>query len=331
MRYPYLIALAIFMAMPTVSTRAVEPTADQRLKAAGDSSRRPRKKCPPKPSGVFSETGLIQFRLLSGRIEIDPMRYRKGSQEHVQDGYKESITVTASGGIPSVYYSYQDDYQRLQLVAQHGKSLRLESTLNATGEQAILIQYPSESIRWTTLRDPSVNSDLDREVSGQTLLHIIGQDKAGFQIHVDALITRMLRGRSLIELTRRTEAYLQQNSAELSVVTRKEVDELVNQLAASKSSERRAAMTQLKKHGTSVIAFLKTALDRNDLDTEQVARIRSVIARCPRMDEDTPSSLACLLSTDREHWQILADNMSQAQWIAANEHVRRCGLDSLRR
>lgn len=332
MRYPYLIALAMLMAMPTVSTPADEPTADQRLKAdrapPDCGKKRSRRN---EPVGVFSEDGLVRFRLISGRIEVDPMRYRKGTQEHEEDGFSETITVSSSSGVPSVYYRYQDAYQRLQLVAEHGKNLRIESTILATGEQGILQQHGRERIQWTIRRNPAKPSELDRVVSGVTLLHIVGQDEPGFQIHINSLISRMLWGRNLIDLTHQTQRYLHQNSSQLSVVTFEEVNGWIDQLRSAKHSQRRAATTALTRYGTSAIPYLTSALRRDDLDVEQVTRIQALIARCPRTDEDTASSLACLLSTDRDHWQIIAKTMNQDQWIAANDHIRRCGLDTLTR
>lgn len=320
MRYAYLIAFAMLMAMPTVSTLADEPTADQRL--------RPHRKIRP---GVFSESGLARFRLLGGRIDVDPMRYRKGSVELTTGDFTESITVSSSSGIPLVHYSFRDGFQRVQLVAEHGKSLRIESTILATGEQAILEQRVGGQIHWSTRRDPSSTSKLDQHLTGPTLLHIVGQDEAGFQIHVETLLSRMLQGRSLIELTQRTERYLRNHSHELFFVSSDQVNRWIDQLRSPKSAKRRAATIKLTRFGTSAIPFLSAALERNDLDAEQRSRIETLITRCPRIDEDTPSSLACLLSTDREHWQIMAQRMNQTEWIAANDHIRRCGLELLTR
>ena len=318
--------------MPTESTHSVEPTEDQRLQPAGDSSPIPnRKACRRPPPGVFSESGLIRFRLLAGRIQLDPMRYRKGTAEIDNEDFTESMTVSSTSGVPSVHYRFRDEYQKIQLVAEQGKSLRIESTILATGEQAILEQRRGADIRWNTRRDPMVASELDQQASGPTLLHIVGQDEAGFQIHVDSFLSRMLLGRSLIELTERTENYLRENSESLSIVSSDQINKLIDQLRSQKSSKRRAAACKLTQFGTSAIPFLSTALERNDLDAEQRTRIQTLIARCPRVDEDTPSSLACLLSTDRDLWQIMAQRMNQTEWLAANDHIRRCGLESLTR
>jgi hypothetical protein len=332
MRYQYLIALAILMAMPTVSTLAEEPTADQRLRVA-DHSARPPEQGPVTsyPIGVFCEAGPVRFRLLSGRIEVDPMRYRKGSQTHDNDGFTESITVASSSGVPSVCYQFGDQYQRIHLIAEHGGDLRIESNLIATGERAILQQCKGGEIHWITCRDVTQPSNLDLHVSGPTLLHIVGQDESGFRIHIDGLISRMLRGRSLIDLTQRTGEFLQKHADQLTSVSSNRVNLLIDQLGSVKHSQRRGASIELTRLGTSVIPFLNAALRRNDLDVEQMARLRMLVSRCPRIDDDTPSSLACLLSTDRAHWAILSKRMNRSELIAANDHIRRCGLETLQR
>ncbi|MCO8122270.1 hypothetical protein NHH03_11010 [Stieleria sp. TO1_6] len=318
MRYSYLIALATLMAMPTVSTFSQEPTADQRLRA------RP-------SSAIFSETGLIRFRLMSGRLEVDPMRYRKGTQEYSDGQFSETMTVASAAGIPSVHYTFRDDYQQIQLIAEHGKGLRIESRIHATGERAVLEQVEDGLVHWSTQRDPAVTSELDTHLSGPTLLHVIGQDQSGFQIHVEELSTRMLRGRSLIALTGRTETYLRTHVKRLAVVSADDVNQLIDQLKSPKIARRRAAVIKLCSLGSVALPHLSAALVHGDLDPEQTTRIKSILSRCPRMDEDTVTSLAYLLSTDRQHWQILSQRMDQSEWIAANAHIRKCGLDDLTR
>ena len=83
------------------------------------------------------------------------------------------------------------------MVAEHGKSLRIESKLLATGEIATLTQPFGEPLQWQIKRG---NETLDVEVSGKTLLHVVGQDESGFEIHLESLFTRMLRGRSVREI-----------------------------------------------------------------------------------------------------------------------------------
>ncbi len=327
MRYSYLIALATWMAMPTVSTPADEPTADQRLEAGREQPAVSPPIDDPPPPGVFSEGGLVHFRLQLGRLRIDPMRYRKGSETFCGGGFRETISVANASGVPSLYYRFEDDFQRIQLTAEHGKSLRLESILQATGERAVLIQHEDGLVSWSTRRNPATASAADVQASGPTLLHVIGSDEAGFRMHLDALTSRMLRGRNLIAIARQTEAHMVRSADRLPAISRDQVQQLVDQLGSRKSASRRLAMKQLAVMGTAVTPHLTAALQRPDLDAEQIARIETVLSRSARYDEDTPASLACLLSADRAHWQLMARRMNRSEWLAANDHVRRCGLD----
>jgi len=150
-------------------------------------------------------------------------------------------------------------------------------------------------------------------------------------LHLEGLLARMLRGRSLLVLARQTEAHLIRHRECLPAISRDRVGQMVTQLGDRKSSMRRAAMHQLAKLGSVVTPHLTAALERSDLDTEQKVRIETLLSRSKRCDADTPASLACLLSADRAHWQLMADRMDHSEWLAANEHVRRCGLDVLKR
>ncbi|OYP38122.1 hypothetical protein CGZ80_02465 [Rhodopirellula sp. MGV] len=324
------------MAMHIPSTLADESTSDESLSppcltGCGHSKKdhQPCRQCQPLPAGVFCEGGPIRFRLMQGRLEIDPMRYRKGSEEHQCERFQETISVSASSGIPAVYYSFHDSYQDIRLTAEYGGALRIESTILATGEQGELIQLPNGSIQFRTRRLTSTPSDLNESCQGTTLLHIVGQDEDGFNVHLESLLSRLLQGRSLIELTRETETYLRDNTHRLTTVSREHVDELVTQLRSSKSSHRRAAVRELTSFGSSAVPLLRASLSRHDLDTEQIARIQLILSNRARIDEDTSSSLAQLMAADRSYWQILAKRMNKNQWLIANDHVMRCGLESL--
>lgn len=336
MRYAYLVAFATLLAMPFESTLAEEPTPGHGLETPRSPDCRhlskntsPCRQCQPLPAGVFCEGGPVRFKMVHGRLEVDPMRYRKGSEEHHCARLEENISVSASSGIPAVYYSYRDSYQSVRLTAEYKGVIRIESMITATGEQGELIQPVDGPILFRTRRITDVASNLNEACTGPTLLHIVGQDEDGFSVHLESILARILRGRSVTELTRRTENYLRQNTHLLSTVSRDQVNDLVDQMKSTKSAHRRAAVRELASYGSCVVPLLRSSLTRNDLDAEQRARIQSLLASRTRVDEDTPSSLAQLLAVDREHWQILAKRMDQSQWLVANDHVMRCGLESL--
>ncbi len=335
MRYCYLIALTIGLAMPTVSTFSDEPTADQRLAADSQTGQRPQATGPSKaftcPPGPFGESGMIRFRLLSGRLQLDPMQYRKGSREHHCDRYQESMTVSAMQGIPCLVYTFRDHYQKIRVVGEHGQQLIIESTLLATGETAQLTQNSKGRLQWQTRRRPGTPTDLDTTIQGDTLLHIAAQDRSGFEIHLAPITTRMLRGRSLIDIIDQTHQHLRDQTATLAVVPGTRLDRLIDGLASKKCSVRRDSFGQLAGMGTLAIAKLRSVVERDQLDPQQKVLVQQLIRRQPRLDDDTPESLAMLLAGDRLHWQNLSNQLSQSEWLAANDHVQRCGLQPLAR
>ena len=359
MRYVYLIALAGWLAVPPESSCSQEPTADQRLTRSGGSSHRPKSpnelnasssepSAPdsgstapdsestapvPKrlPRGLFTETSLLHFRLIEGRLELDPVRYRKGKQEFTCPQFSESVSVSCSDGIPSAYYQYEDRYQQIRLSVEHGRRLRIESTLLATGERATLEQVTGQLIRWSTIRDPETSHlpEADSDVTGATLLHLIASDEAGFHIHLRALLQRMLLGRDVIEISHQTQKRLLVQSNQLKVVSQDEVEQLIDRLRARTLRERRAASIELTRMASVAVPHLRAALRRGDLDAEQRERIEAVLDVRSRIDEDTPASLACLLSADRRHWELIAKKLDHQQWLAINDHIRNCGLPAL--
>ncbi|MEO1525351.1 MAG: hypothetical protein AAFX06_07935 [Planctomycetota bacterium] len=278
--------------------------------------------------GLFEDAGFARFRLQSGRLVLDPIQYRKGTQKRERDGRSETIVLSSAQGVPSLHYTSEDDYQRVQMLAEHGKSLRIESTILATGEVGVYTQVVGEPIVFRTQRG---NAQLNGEVQGKTLLHIVGQDEAGFQVHLESLLTRMLRGRSVLAITLQTHQYLSKNLTKLPAISINELESIIEELRHPEITHRRDASRKLAELGSLASPFLVSALRRDDLDSEQRARIEHVVRRSDRYDEDTVTSLAFLLSTDRHHWSIIAKRLDQQDWLAANHHIRRCGLPDLKR
>lgn len=285
---------------------------------------------PRNERGIFESSGFAKFRLQSGRLMLDPIQYRKGSHQRRDDDRSESIVVSCVGGVPSLHYTSEDAYQRIQMVAEHGKSLRIESTLITTGEIGVLTQIVGEPIHWETRRRVG-SPELDQEVDGKTLLHIVGQDESGFRVHLESLVTRMLRGRSLVQVTLQTHRYLCENVSDLPSVSIQEIESVIEDLKHPSVGRRRDASRKLAAWGSVATPLLAGALERDDLDAEQRARVTQLIQRSTRYEDDTVASLAFLLSTDRHHWTIVARRLDQQEWLAANHHIRRCGLPQLTR
>ena len=283
------------------------------------------------PTGLFHDSALARFRLLGGKVFLDPVRYRKGSEEFTSDAFTEVLHVSAADGIPAVLYRFESPKQTMQLMVQHGGGLQFESLLKESGEVVRMQQAVGGQIQWHRQIQPADSKSQTVYVQGTTVLHIVGQDPVGWQQHADWLYGRLLAGRSLLDLAEQTKAYLRNHVGNLSGVTSEDIDALTDQLGSTRLSERRAARKKLADLGTVVIPMLRRIVERSDLDAEQARSLQTLIDRSPRHDDDTVASLAFLLSADRMHWQIMAADLSTHEWIAANDHMQRCGLESLNR
>ncbi|MEO1617237.1 MAG: hypothetical protein AAFV88_15410 [Planctomycetota bacterium] len=332
MRWNTLIAWIAIVIMPTVLSRATEPTDDQRPGRGGI-----RVSPHPRDDGDFIESeflgrsGWACFRLSGGRLELDPMRYRKGDRQGRGQGFEERISVSASKGVPSVCYQYRDAFQQIRVGAEHGRSIQIESTLLATGERGVLVQEAGQPIRWTVEQTPGSKHALDLRLQTETWIHLVGHDPAGFELHLERIVTAMLSGRSIRDLAHQTQEHLMLGLGTPQPLDQAAVQRLLEQLRSNRFSTRRKAMLELKDLGSPVIPLLRDRLRGKGLDAEQRSRISRIVNLSTQMRDDTPTSLASLLSLDQKHWTIVADRLNQHQWIAANKRLRQCGLPTLSR
>jgi hypothetical protein len=256
-------------------------------------------------------------------LQLDPPRHRKGSQNRDLGDVYESITVTATRGIPSLHYVFQSPHHQLTLSVQHAKHVRIESILPKTGERAVLDQPCSGPITF------QINQgELNRTYSGTTLLHVRLDDPAGFDLHCGGLIQQLLRGRSLKQVNDEVAVAVFTQITKLQPPAAEQVRECVQKLRSPKLATRRKAERQLLSWGAPILPIID-AINPDDLDAEQRDRLRHIRNNFRSLDDDTARSLAMLLINDRAHWSRLARQMDTAQLQLANHHLNRVGLKAI--
>ena len=276
-------------------------------------------------AGYFTTTGIARFQLIQGRLELDPPRHRKGSQSRKQDGVYESVSVTATRGIPSVNYVFQNDRQHLALNVQDATSVRIESCLPETSERAILDQPVGKSINWTLKR-----GDLSQEFRGPTLLHIRLADPVSFDAHFGSLVAHLLRGYSLAQITSDTNrALCNRVQAKKDTIPHSDIRDCVDRLRSSRASVRRKAERQLLQWGTPIIPIVR-GMNPRDLDIQQRSRLASVLNQLRRNDNDTAASLAMMLQNDRSYLTKIVDVMSASDLAAVNRYLSVVGTVPLK-
>ena len=279
----------------------------------------------PLADECFATAGAARFRLAGGRLSLDPVVHRKGSESRDGAGAFESLRVTADRGIPSLHYVRHTDRQQLVLSVRDAREVRLESWLPGSGQRSLLEQPARGDLRWT-LRDGG--GDDERVITGATLLHVRAEDPERFDHHYDATIRRLLRGTSLRTIEQTARAAMLRHLPTFESPDRDAVVRAVRELAAPERARRIAAERQILRWGTPAVPLLES-IDHSRLGPEQQARLRSIRGRLGRDRDDTPASLAMRLINDRDYWNVIADRLAPDEFDSANRHLATVGLPRL--
>ncbi|TWU20199.1 hypothetical protein Pla52o_47140 [Novipirellula galeiformis] len=334
MKWRMLLAVVLGLSVSYVATFAQSPPEAERL-SLGRAS--------PQPDTFFSASGVVQFQLIQGRLGLNPPRHRKGAQQRSgEDGY-ERIIVTAVRGIPSLHYVSHRSHsappvfsqspaqraatlpsgQHLTLSVQEASDVKIDSEWLSTGERCVLHQPEFGMIRWEITRGADTQT-----YRGTTLFHLRLQDPLVFDLHYGNLISRVLRGESLAELSDQIHASVLSDQFKLPQIGLDDVARCAEQLRSPRQGVRMSAQRQLLSWGTPVIPMLQQVL-ATDFDLEQQTRVIETLRMLrPRVD-DTPRSLAMLMVNDREFWSLAKARLSEHQWIAVKQHLQQVGLPVL--
>lgn len=272
-------------------------------------------------AGYLGPSGVVRFQLIQGRICLDAPRHRKGSQSCNKNGIYESVSVTAQRGIPSVHYVSQTQYRHLTLSVQDANRMRIESWLPSQGERCVIVQLSSGPI---TLSCTSGNQS--HQWTGATLIHVRGLHPTLFDKHFGRLMTRMLHGQSLEELSEKTRSAVVAELHRPMRITETEIHQWIADLGSDQRRLRIEAQRNLMDGGTLVVSTLRGRLVANtkkgDLDVEQIARMDRILNQLRSRSPDRPRSLAKLLVNDPSYWTIVSGSLTsdQRQLAVSRQH-----------
>ncbi|WP_144057309.1 hypothetical protein [Novipirellula maiorica] len=277
------------------------------------------------------------------------MLHRNGAQQRQDDEVFESITVTAQRGIPSLHYVLQQPmvrqlrsyspapqssfshsdlsespFQHITLSVDDATKVKIESELMHTGERSVLNQPAFGPIRWEIQRGDQLDSYI-----GTTLFHVRLQNPEVFDLHYADLTSRVLRGKSIAELSDQIHVAVLGHYDRLPAIPVSEVVRCVEQLRSPRQSTRISAQQELLRWGTPIIPMLQQQLG-TDLELEQRACLSETIRMLRPRVEDTPRSLAMLLINDVEFWSLAKPQLTPNEWILVSQHLQQMGLSKSR-
>lgn len=281
---------------------------------------------PPPPPGEQSlvrQSGMAHFRLVLGRLELDPPRHRKGTKTARQElpfSLTETLTVSSRRGVPSLHYTFQTDQhhaivdvvdaQRVQIIS-HRVDRQQRVTLTQPVSGPLEIQFDHDAG--------------ERSFQSPSLIHLRASHPALFETHLHPLMPYLLDGPPLESITKAAEQRLLRVALERPIPSLEDVRDLLDRMRSPQSKVRSAAEAELLSLGLPAMRHLDL-LEDDLLDAEQRSRIRRVRWALHPQQGDSPSRLASWLSTDREYWNLVAVRLPPTQRALADQHVRRvCG------
>jgi|GEM_PF-1446451 len=280
----------------------------------------------PTPS-LLRQGSAANFQLILGRLQLDPVRYRKGSQSLVHavanpsatassgpaaQSFTETLHVSSVRGIPTLHYSVTSESMRIMVDADGLGPWRIESQrtsqrgtgLNATSEttRVIVEQVPNRPLVMKLQSDAP-----GRVVHAATWLHLRESDRVTFEKYLEPIIDEMLWPYRLSELA--DDAHSQSlrdpraPRGQETVFEDSQITAWIDDLRSPVRTDRVDADRNLQSVGISLLPRL-ASIDLSRLDAEQRQRLSEIREKLTPAAEDNGARLSKLIRDDRSYWKL---------------------------
>lgn len=294
MRWSPLLSVVIGLSIATGRLLSQETPADD----SSDSPQSP-------PESILRDSHAAHFRLVLGRIELDPVRYRKGTisrttgQKSPETACSETLTIDATRGIPRLHYTRQTADQRLTLNVNERGRLSIES--ETQHERLLLVQDDNAPICLNRFRGNESNiSEVD------TWIHLYASDSATYRQHLQPLVDSLIQGTPLNKLAEAAHSRSLASLSSASMTSDMALQRSIDGLGSTLRTTRIEAQRELHRCGISVLPRLRQ-IDPQRLDAEQRHRVNQIIQQLTPRGEDCVSRIAALIRDDASYW-VAADN-----------------------
>jgi len=254
------------------------------------------------------------FQLVLGRIELDRVRYRKGSfsRQSVAHAagapvFSEMLSIDSDRGIPRLHYSRQTALHRLILDINERGRLLIESEIN--GNRLSLVQE-----RGRPLVVRRYQRDRYDESNFATWVHLYATIPAIYKQHLQPLVDDLIHPVRLSELADRAHARSVTDLTVPAAIDNLTLNRYIALLGSTQRSQRIEAQRELHQCGIAVLPRLR-AIDPSTLDAEQRQRLGQVVRQLTPPDADCESRVATLIRDDSTYWAATANRLSGQEQI----------------
>ena len=265
------------------------------------------------PQSLLRDSHAAHFRLILGRIELDPIRYRKGTisrtsgQKGTPAKVNETLSIDATRGIPRLHYTRRTANQRLTLDVNERSRLSIESEIG--NERVTLVQEPDNAISIHHYR----GNELDVN-DADTWIHLFISHSAIYIKHLQPLVDDMIHAMPLSELAERAHVRSIASLSSASTTSNMTIQTYIARLGSTQRIERVEAQRELHQCGISLLPRLKQ-IDPQHLDAEQRHRLAQVIRQLTPHGDDCESRIAAMIRDDQNYWAAAENRLTEAQRI----------------
>jgi hypothetical protein len=302
-------------------------------------------------ASLLRDGQLAHFRLVLGQLEIDPVKYRKGTHHRsrpVQVGngqaadtaslISETLSIEAARGIPKLHYRRQSPGQTLTLDIDNRNRIQIDSISIDPAERVIVTQESGRQISIRRQRDGRVE-----QTYAETWFHLYVRSPEIYRRHLASFLDDMLYP---MKLDRLAESSLARSVAEIAggtgphaapgpsgatipasgsgrwaastnghiVATMDDpaLRHAISRLGSSDRAERILAQQSLVQQGIAIVPRLRQ-VDPRSLDPEQRERLAQVLRQLTPAGEDHEARVATLIRDDSAYWVSVADRLTPDQ------------------
>lgn len=312
MRWSPLLSVVIGLSIATGRLLSQETPVDE----GSDSPQAP-------PESILCDSHAAHFRLVLGRIELDPVRYRKGTinrktgQNDPSTSRSETLTIDATRGVPRLHYTRQTAGQRLTLDVNERGRLSIESEIKA--ERLLLVQEDNRPILIQHFRG---KESYKREAD--TWIHFYVSDSATYNKHLRPLVDSLIRGTPLNKLAEAAHLRSLASLSSASITSDIALQRYIEMLGSTQRASRIEAQRELHQCGISLLPRLRQ-VDPQRLDAEQRHRLNQIIQQLTPRGEDCESRIAAMIRDDSSYWLAADQRLTGAERILISARMSDLG------
>lgn len=304
---------------------------------------------------------MAQFRLVLGQLELDPVRYRKGTLNrsrsaplgdlqtvHTAGLISETLSIEATRGIPRLHYRRKSPDQTLTLDIDNRNRILIDSLTVDAAERVIVTQDSGRQISIRRQRDGRVE-----QTFADTWFHLYIRSPELYRRHLAGLLDDMLYPMKLDQLA---ESALVRSVAEMADTTQPQASSgrsaatiepsgsgpiaatmddrtlrhTISILGSSDRADRISAQQSLLQQGIAIVPRLRQ-IDPRSLDPEQRERLAQVLRQLTPAGEDHEARVSILIRDDSAYWASAADRLTADQRALVAARIADLAAPTLRR